>query len=168
MNNLKTIKMKRIKIFFLPLLAVMALTAVNAQEPTISSEEEAVVAIMKKYKEALQNKTTEGTFELFSADSKVFEQGGIEGTYANYIEHHLGPELSHFNRFEFSDYMIQVEVGIPYAFTTETYTYTIELQAEKGASPRIIKRKGVATSILKKTDDQWKIIKTHSSSRNKK
>ena len=159
--------MRTSKIILTSILTIMLVSA-NAQEQLISQEKEAIIQVMKAYKSALENKTTEGTFELFSVDSEVYEQGGIEGTYANYIEHHLGPELSHFNRFEFSDYTIQVEVGLPYAFTTETYTYTIELQSEKGASPRIINRKGVATSILKKIDGKWKIIKTHSSSRNTK
>lgn len=52
--------------------------------------------------------------------------------------------------------------------TTETYIYTIDIKSDEeiGRESRIIKKKGVATSILKKIDGDWKIIKTHSSSRN--
>jgi ketosteroid isomerase-like protein len=50
---------------------------------------------------------------------------------------------------------------MPYAFTTESYIYNIVL-TEDG---RKVERKATATSILKKMDDEWKIIKTHSSSR---
>lgn len=149
-------------------ILILILVSVNAQQRGLSQEKEAVIETMKAYKSALENKTTQGTFELFSTDSEVYEQGGIEGTYANYIEHHLGPELAHFERFEFSDYRIEVEVGLTYAFTTETYTYTIELHAEKDDEPRIVKRKGVSTSVLKKIDGAWKIVKMHSSSRNRK
>jgi ketosteroid isomerase-like protein len=130
------------------------------------TEKEAVLKVMKTYKDALQNLTTEGTFKLFTKDSEVFESGGVEGSYANYIEHHLGPELGHFKKFEFSDYEIDVKVDTPYAFTTETYVYTIVLKADEKGDTRTIKKKGVATSILKKVDGDWKIIKTHSSSRN--
>jgi ketosteroid isomerase-like protein len=139
-----------------------------SQNADLGAEKEAVLKVMKSYKDALQNLTTEGTFELFTEDSKVFESGGVEGTYENYIEHHLGPELGHFKKFEFSDYEIDAEVDLPYAFTTETYIYTIVLNPDEKGESRTIKKKGVATSILKKMDGKWKIIKTHSSSRNTK
>jgi ketosteroid isomerase-like protein len=134
----------------------------------VSIEKTTVEAVMKAYKDAIQNLTSKGTLELFTEDAIVFESGGTEGTYANYLEHHLGPELGHFNSFIFSDYTITTEVDFPYAFTTETYIYTIDLKAnkEKGRPARIINKKGVATSILKKINEQWKIIKTHTSSRN--
>ena len=105
---------------------------------------------------------------MFTNDSEVFESGGVEGSYAHYIEHHLGPELGHFKKFEFSDYEIDAEVDLPYAFTTETYVYTIVLNPDDNGNTRTIKKKGVATSILKKIDDKWQIVKTHSSSRNVK
>lgn len=160
--------MRTQRIMITAVLTFIFVSSASAQQMSMWQEKEAIIKVMKAYKSALENKTTEGTFELFSTDSEVYEQGGIEGTYANYIEHHLGPELSHFDRFEFSDYAIEVEVSFPYAFTTETYVYTIELQAKKGDEPRVVKRKGVATSVLKKIDGDWKIIKMHSSSRNKK
>jgi ketosteroid isomerase-like protein len=157
--------MKMIKITYLTLLALLILSSGNAQENNISSEKEAVVLTLKKYKDALQNRTTEGTFDLFADDSAVFEQGGVEGTYKNYIAHHLGPELGHFEKFDFSDYTIDAKVSLPYAFTTETYIYTIVLNPKDGKQGRTIRKKGVATSVLKKIDADWKIIKTHSSSR---
>ncbi|MEY8021320.1 nuclear transport factor 2 family protein [Muriicola sp. SD30] len=160
--------MKKTRTIFLPFMTVLAFVAVNAQEPVITSEEDAVITVMKKYKEALQNLTIDRTFALFADNSQVYEQGGIEGTYSDYIEHHLGPELGHFKKFEFSDYEIDAEVHMPYAFTTETYIYTIILKPDEKGNSRTIKKKGVATSILEKIDGKWKIIKTHSSSRNTK
>ncbi len=141
---------------------------IEVEEVNIAAEKKAVTAVMKSYKDAIQNLTTEGTTELFTKDATVFESGGSEGTYANYLAHHLGPELDHFNSFIFSDYTIGVEVDMPYAFTTETYIYTIDLKAneERGTEARIIKKKGVATSDLMKINGKWKITKTHSSSRN--
>ena len=157
--------MKNFKSPFLLLFIILIFAIGNAQEKTIAFEKEAVVMTLKKYKDALQNLTTDGTFDLFTDDSVVFEQGGVEGTYKNYIAHHLGPELGHFEKFNFSDYTIEAEISIPYAFTTETYVYTIVLKPKDGKEGRTIYKKGVATSVLKKIDDDWKIIKTHSSSR---
>tara|TARA_R100000935_G_scaffold35121_1_gene55884 strand:+ start:2028 stop:2591 length:564 start_codon:yes stop_codon:yes gene_type:complete len=173
---------------FLPISLSLALGVYSCKEETKEADAEAmqveeevgevdfneekneVVTHLKKYKDALQNLSTEGTMDLFSEDSQVFESGGTEGTYANYIEHHIGPELSHFNSFVFSDYTIDVLVDLPYAFTTETYIYTLDLKEnkEKNRKAQIISKKGVATSVLKKMDGSWKILKTHSSSRDYK
>ena len=137
----------------------------ETQEIDLNKEKMAVLSHMKSYKTALQNLTTEGTFELFTDDAKVFEQGKVEGTYKDYIEHHLGPELGHFKMFNFSNYKIDVTVVLPYAFSTETYNYTIVLKADKSKNTeeRTIESIGVATSVLEKIDNQWKIINSHSS-----
>lgn len=160
--------MKTLKLTTILMLIMFASGQMFSQNEDSGTEKEAVLKVMKSYKDALQNLTTEGTFELFAEDAEVFESGGVEGTYANYIEHHLGPELGHFKKFEFSDYKIDAKVDLPYAFTTETYIYTIVLNPDEKGESRTIKKKGVATSILKKMDGKWKIIKTHSSSRNTK
>jgi ketosteroid isomerase-like protein len=120
---------------------------------------------MKSYKDAIQNLTTEGTFNLFTPNSVIYEQGKVEGTYKDYIEGHLGPELEHFKSFSFSEYEIQATVHLPYAYTTENYLYTIVLKGDdkKGIKERVIESKGVATSILQKIDGQWKIIHSHTS-----
>lgn len=134
---------------------------------TREAEQEVVSKLMKSYKNALENLTTEGTFKLFSDSSEVYESGGVEGTYKEYIDQHLGPELGHFESFKYSDYKLDVDVDLPYAFTTETYVYTIIFnEEEEEGEQRKIQKKGVATSILKRNEDTWKIIKTHSSSRN--
>jgi len=164
---------KSIGLIFITLLTFSSCKEQNVEKEKeivavdVSAEKEAVAAVMKNYKDAVQNLTTEGTKELFTNEATVFESGGSEGTYENYESHHLGPELKAFDSFTFSDYKIDVKIDLPYAFTTETYIFTIGLKAneEKGREARNIKKKGVATSDLKKIDGQWKITKTHSSSR---
>ena len=160
--------MKTIKTIALVTILIATFSLSNAQETKAKTDTEAVIAVMKTYKDAIQNLTTEGTFNLFAEDSEVFESGGVEGTYAHYIAHHLGPELGEFKSFTFSDYEIDAKVDAPYAFTTETYIYTIVLNPNEKGETRTIRKKGVATSILKKMGGEWKIIKTHTSSRNTK
>ena len=143
-------------------------TTIETQKEVVvdtTNEKEEVLKIMKSYKDAIQNLTTEGTFQLFTQDATVFEQGKVEGTYKDYIDGHLGQELGHFKSFTFSDYQIDVNVSLPYAYTTENYLYTIVLKADeaKGTKERTIESKGVATSILKKIDGDWKIIHSHTS-----
>jgi len=124
--------------------------------------------VMSTYKEAIQNLKADNTLALFTKNATVFESGGSEGAYENYLSHHLGPELKHFNSFIFSDYIINTQIDFPFAFVTETYVYTIDIKENKktGTQPRIIKKKGVATTNLKKIDGNWKITRTHTSSRN--
>lgn len=160
--------MKILKRFTVLTLLVFATGQIYSQNKDTEVEKEAILKVMKSYKNAFEKLTTEGTFELFAEDSQVFESGGVEGSYANYIEHHIGPELGHFDKFEFSDYEIDVQVDEPYAFTTETYIYTIVIKPDEKGESKTVRKKGVATSILKKIDGNWKIIKTHSSSRNAK
>jgi ketosteroid isomerase-like protein len=160
--------MKVLKLITLVTVFIATVNFTNAQSIEDTTDKEDVIIVMKAYKDALQNLTTEGTFELFTENSEVFESGGVEGSYAHYIEHHLGPELGHFKSFTFSDYIIDAQVDGDYAFTTETYVYTIVLNPNEKGESRTISKKSVATSILKKMDGNWKITKTHSSSRNSK
>ena len=134
--------------------------------PTTSGDEAAVKAVLRQYQQAIQKLDTTGTHRLFAATSQVFESGGVEGTYRHYAAHHLGPELREFSSFTFSDYLAQVQVDGPYAFATETYTYTIGLKKDPKAT---IVRRGVATSVLRKNAaGQWQFLSTHSSARTPK
>jgi ketosteroid isomerase-like protein len=156
------------KVFKLITLLTVLITTINfsnAQNSKDSTDKQDVIAVMKSYKDALQKLTTEGTFELFTQDATIFEQGKVEGTYKDYIDHHLGPELGHFKSFTFSDYEINVHVNLPYAYTTESYLYTIVLKGDeaKNSKERTIESKGVATSILEKINGDWKIIHSHTS-----
>lgn len=126
-----------------------------------SKEVDAVKAVLKQYSTALEKLDVKGTEKLFTSDSKIFESGGTEGTYAHYLEHHLIPEFKDFISFKFSDYKADVQVDGKYAFATETYNYTIVLSKDNSES----KRKGVTTSVLRKVNGQWKIWISHNSSR---
>ena len=127
-------------------------------------ETEAVKQVLNRYKTGIEKLDTIGLSSLFVRDSKVYEQAKDEGTIEQYLQHHLGPELKAFKSFSFSDYQVNVILAGDYSFATETYMYTIILAKDDS----IIKSQGVATSILKKTPDGWKIALTHSSFRKTK
>lgn len=127
------------------------------------SERQAVEAVLSQYKAAIERLDAKGTEEFFTADSQIFETGGSEGSYSNYLAHHLGPELGHFRSFKFSDYKVDVRFEGPLALATETYRYRIEPKSGEAAE-----RLGVATSVLKKFDGRWRIISMHNSARRPK
>lgn len=134
--------MKILKRFTVLTLVLFATGQIYSQNKDTEVEKEAILNVMKSYKNAFEKLTTEGTFELFAEDSQVFESGGVEGSYANYIEHHIGPELGHFDKFEFSDYEIDVQVDEPYAFTTETYIYTIVIKPDEKGESKTVRKNG--------------------------
>lgn len=126
-----------------------------------NKNEDAVKQILKAYQIKIEQLDTTGVSKLFLKNSSIFESGGSEGTIGHYLEHHLGPELTEFKSFKFNNYKVEVQVEGNYAFTTETYNYMI-VTAKNNTE---IKRNGVATSVLKKVNGEWKILNTHSSSR---
>ena len=152
-------------------LAAQTAQAQTAQHPTghsmtnpaatvVSADEAAVKEVLSRYKSAIEKLDATGTEALFTPDSTVFETGGIEGSYTNYLAKHLGPELGHFKSFKFSDYKVNIRFEGPVALATETYKYRIE--TNKG---EVVERQGVSTSVLKKIGGQWKILTTHNSGR---
>lgn len=147
------------------MVAAMAVipTAALGQEASPASERQAVEAVLSQYKTAIERLDANGTEELFTTDSQIFETGGSEGSYTNYLSHHLGPELGHFRSFKFSDYKVDVRFEGPVALATETYRYRIEPKSGEAAE-----RLGVATSVLKKFDGRWRIISIHNSARRPK
>jgi len=128
-----------------------------------TAEDAGVKDVRSRYKSAIERLDATGTAALFAADSAIFETGGVEGTYAQYLDHHLGPELKAFKAFAFSDYKVAVRFEGPVALATETYNYRIETK-----SGEIAERRGVATSVLKKIGGQWKILSMHNSARKPK
>lgn len=150
------------------IIIFVSLFTVNLSAQINQTDKQAVLQVMSQYKNAVESLNAKETLNLFSNDSEVFESGGVEGNYAHYLEHHLDPELNYFKSFKFNNYKAEVQIDLPYAFVTETYNYKIVVKAnsQKERKERVITKKGVATSILRKSKNMWKIIKMHSSSRN--
>lgn len=146
--------MRKITLVFILSVSILV---IHAQ----STEEEAVKSVLKIYQAKLEKLDTAGITALFVHGAKVFEGGKDEGGIQGYLDHHLAPELKAFKSFTFSDYKVTVKLVCNYAYTTETYLYTIVL-AKDGSQ---IKSQGVATSVLQKTRDGWKIEMTHGSYR---
>jgi len=130
---------------------------------TQSPDEAAVKSALLQYQSAIQRLDATGTEKLFAPDSAIFETGGVEGTYANYLAHHLTPELAEFTSFSFSDYKVDVRFEGPVALAAESYKYRIETKTGV-----IAERLGVTTSVLKKVDGQWQILVSHNSARKPK
>ncbi len=148
--------MKKVSMYALLLSTLLAASNTMAQ-----TEEEKVKTVLRAYKSALENLNVDGTDKYFTSNSEILETGKVEGTYQDYIAHHIGPELGHFKSFTYNDYKVNVIVDGDYAFGTETYVYVIVLKEGE----KVIEKQGAATSVLHKEDGVWKIRKSHNSSR---
>lgn len=120
----------------------------------------AISRVLADYRGAIERLDARGTERLFAAQSAIFENGGAEGTYANYLAHHLGPELEHFRSFRFSDHQLDLWCEGNLAVATEIYSYRIER-----AEGEPIERRGVTTSVLRRNGRDWQIVNMHGSSR---
>ncbi|MBB1177690.1 nuclear transport factor 2 family protein [Brevundimonas aurantiaca] len=141
-------------------LALAAVLATASQAQT--TDEQQVRAVVTAYKTAIEQMDVSQTPALFWADSEIFENGGVEGSFAYYLEHHLGPEFDDLAGFDFRDHDMKVEVDGDTAFVSETYTYHITF---KDSARAPIDRRGAATSVLRKRGDEWRFDIYHSSAR---
>jgi len=122
----------------------------------------APMAVLAAYRDALTQRDADAMTGLFAEASLIVENGKVEGTFGEYMEHHLGPELGAIKTFEFFDPQTEIEMlGAHVALGRETYRYQIEL-----TDGRVFERTGVATSVLMhEPGGSWKISRYHSSSR---
>lgn len=141
-------------------VAMIVAAPLAAQQPDRRADASAVTNVLSQYIRAIESLNATGTDRLFTADSQIFENGGVEGTYVHYLAHHLGPELAAFTAFRFSDYRVDIRFEGPVAMATETYTFRIE---RREGEP--IERRGVATSVLRQVGSEWRIVSMHNSSR---
>ncbi|MGQ2935326.1 MAG: YybH family protein [Sphingopyxis sp.] len=143
-------------------IALAMLVAVPAQA-TEPADYQGAAAALAQYKSAMEKLDLTGVEALFSPDAQIFESGGVEGNFAHYRDHHMGPELKEFKSFTFRNYKISVRSEGDVAIATETYSFSIVL-----GSGETIERDGVATSVLKRENGKWQIFNLHSSSRKPK
>jgi len=154
---------------YIGLALILALSTVSYQ--ALAHDKDADSASMmgtpestlEAYRSGIESLDDTNMPRLFTDDALVFENGKAEGSFSNYLAHHLSPELKEFESFTFNNETIDISVIGETAIASETYTYTIVLK-----DGRIIERQGVATAVLVKRDESWKIAQYHSSSRTPK
>jgi ketosteroid isomerase-like protein len=132
----------------------------QALDKDANTDASGAVASLAAYRNALVSGDADAMTALFAEESYIYENGKDEGSFAHYMEHHLGPELGSIKSFTFTDPTIAVTRMGHMAFARETYDYRIEL-----ADGRVIEREGAATSVLSHDAAGWKIVQYHSSSR---
>jgi uncharacterized protein (TIGR02246 family) len=121
-----------------------------------------IEAWLKGYDAAFNAKDLDRLATFYYPDVTIYEGGGVNNGWADYRDHHLGPELKAFENLQFGHRDIEVTVlaGGQSAYTTSRYS----LKAKMGE--RAIDSEGLATYLLiKGADGAWRIRHSHTSSR---
>jgi uncharacterized protein (TIGR02246 family) len=117
---------------------------------------------LKGYDAAFNAKDLDQLATFYHPDVTVYEGGGINNGWADYRDHHLGPELKAFQNLQFAHRETRVTVlsGGQSAYATARYG----LKAKTGE--REIDSDGIATYLLiREPNGAWKIRHSHTSSR---
>src|SRR6266498_2205233 len=148
----------------LVLVGVVALAASSKSTATVQGSDEAAVrdALMKSASSFEKNDMAAAT-QVWANDESltVFESGHANYGWADYRDHHLGPEMKEMQntKYAFSDMQIHVSGNTAWA----TMKYTIAADVGEAGKTRHVDGAGLATAVLVKRDDQWRIVHWHSS-----
>jgi len=121
-------------------------------------------AFLKAYDAAFNAKDLERLAGFYHPDVTIFEGGSVNDGWADYRDHHLGPELKEFADLEFTHVKVVPHLlgGGRSAYVTAEY----RLKAKVGDRP--IDAEGLETLVLVNgSDGAWKIRHSHTSSRRK-
>ena len=135
--------------------------AAAVQESRTGSNAADIEAWLKDYDVAFNAKDLDALAAFYHPDVTIYEGGGVNYGWDDYRDHHLGPELKEFENLELAHREMKVTVlgGGQSAYATARYS----LKAKMGE--RDIDAEGLATYVLVKGDDGWKIRHSHTSSR---
>ncbi|MCI0693922.1 nuclear transport factor 2 family protein [candidate division KSB1 bacterium] len=139
-------------------ISLVLISGVFAQQSN-DNQAAAVTEILNKYAAAVQSKNlSEVEKYVVATDAfSMFEGGHINWGWIDYRDNHLGPELKEFKeiQYSFSDIKTRVSGDMAYATFKSHIAVKMELREVEGES--------LATAILMKTADGWKIQHIHTS-----
>jgi ketosteroid isomerase-like protein len=114
------------------------------------------------YLAAMEASDLEAAEDLFAADSLIFETGSVEGSWSQYREHHIGPELDAIESFVMTHARPTERKSADgtMAFVAWPIEYMIKLN-----DGRVIQSRGTVTFVLENHGHHFMIRHLHWSSR---
>jgi len=93
--------------------------------------------------------------------ARYIESGGQNNGLSDLIGHHVEPEADAFKDFSLSFDYVETHIEGDFAWAIAD----TEIKATLKRDGRVIHNKGYETFLFRKLDGQWKVVHTHSSSR---
>ncbi len=133
-------------------------TATSAEQAR--SDSEAIEVLVERQAQAIQANDIAVLDSLWSDGAVfVFEQGGVDSSWATYRDHHLKPELDAFEDLVFLHEGVQVRINGDMALATGRYLLKAHYH------DRDIESQGVFSTVLERQAGLWQIIHSHTSRR---
>ncbi len=135
-----------------------------SRESAVPPPSRTPVEVAAAYLDAMESGDLEAGEALFTSQSSVFESGGDEGTWEQYREHHIGPELAEFEAFTIvrGEPEGQTSQDGSMAFVAWPIEYRIQLH-----DGRTIESRGTETFVMVLDRAEHRIRHLHWSSRRK-
>ena len=119
------------------------------------ADAEAAQAVLQAYSAAINAEDIDAMAAQVVADERfsVIEGAGTNSGWADYRDHHIGPEFAS-ERIDFHVYgydNIDVRVGHLFAYATFTYAFEATLDGEP------YNKEGRGTAVLLRTPEGWRI-----------
>ncbi len=135
-----------------------------SQESAVTPPSQTPVEVAAAYLDAMESGDLEAAEALFAPQSSVFESGGEEGTWQQYREHHIGPELDAIESFTIvrGEPEAQTSQDGSMAFVAWPIEYRIQLN-----DGRTIESRGTVTFVMVVEGAEHRIRHLHWSSRRK-
>lgn len=145
------------------LALLFALTLCAAAASQAADDAADIQRLLTDYDEAFNAKSLERMAAFYHQDVTIFEGGGVNRGWADYRDHHLGPEMAEFLKVSFAHTNVVAHVlGADKRTAYVTSDYSLKVQMKE----REVDAGGLETLILVKGDDgRWRIRHSHTSSR---
>jgi ketosteroid isomerase-like protein len=141
-------------------LHAATITAEPPRIPSFSADSASAAAVVAALFAAAERGDLSALDTLYAGDSlTVVEGAGINRTWADYRDHHLGPELKEMKNLRYRP--SEIEVHVRGALAWAIFRYTLRADAE-GQPADIV---GRGTAILEKRGNRWVVRHTQTSGR---
>lgn len=152
MNNSQTL-------LFLPTIILTTCLSLTAIADNQSNAQSTALSTAHQFSEALASGNEASVMNLLANDVLIYESGGVENSLEEYASHHLAADikfLSAMTKKLISEKVFtQGDLAIVTSLSQLTGTYR----------DKPIDSKSTETLVLKRTDNAWKIVHIHWSSR---
>ncbi len=137
----------------------LLLTGAAAAMAQANADSLAVVTTLHNYAAAVESKDLAQVEKYVVTNDAftMFEGGHINWGWADYRDHHLGPELERFLSIQYAYQDIRAHVMGDMAYATLKYRIAIKMAEREGEG------EGLATAILTREGGSWKIRHMHTS-----
>ena len=126
---------------------------------SVASAGDTAEATVTAFHKALEQGDRDAALVLLSDNVRIFEQGWVEQSRAEYASHHLDSDIGYAKavKSEVSNVEVSIDGALAVVMSQSTSKGTYD--------GKPVDSVGLETMVLRKTGDAWKIVHIHWSSR---